>query len=92
MQPLVENAIKHGISKIEGEGEISLTIKKANQQIEIEVADNGPDFPEGLVAGYGLQSLYDLLKICYKDKAEVNWQNAPAKMITVRIPFNAQTN
>lgn len=91
LQPLVENAIKHGISKIEGKGEISLVINKENQGIEIEVSDNGPDFPEGLVAGYGLQSLYDLLKICYKDAAEVNWQNSPSKMISVRIPLNEKT-
>lgn len=91
LQPLVENAIKHGISKNEGKGEISLSIKKINQQIEIDVSDNGPDFQEGLVAGYGLQSLYDLLKICYKDDAEVNWQNFPSKMISVKIPLNNKT-
>lgn len=88
MQPLIENAIKHGISKIEDNGEISVSIHKIPGGITIEVVDNGPDFTEGLVSGYGLQSLYDLLKLSYADKAEVNWQNKPKKMIYVIIKSN----
>jgi two-component system, LytTR family, sensor kinase len=88
LQPLVENAIKHGVSKIEGKGEISLSIRKTAEGIAITVADNGPAFAEGLVSGYGLQSLYDILKLSYGDKAEVNWQNEPQKMISVIIRSN----
>ncbi len=87
LQPLIENAIKHGISKIEGNGEVSLNIYKNSEGIIIEVADNGPDFEEGLVGGYGLQSLYDLLNLSYGNKAEVNWQNEPQKMIYVIIKY-----
>jgi two-component system, LytTR family, sensor kinase len=90
MQALIENAIKHGISKIEGHGEISVGIHKIPEGITIEVADNGPDFTEGLVGGYGLQSLYDLLKLSYGNNAEVNWQNKPKKMIYVIIKTNIQ--
>jgi len=41
LQPLVENAIKHGISpKIEG-GEVSLQIQRLGEKIWIEIADTG---------------------------------------------------
>jgi len=92
MQPLVENAIKHGISRIEGKGEIILNVHEADGGILISVEDNGPVFPEGLVSGYGLQSLYDLLKLSYGENAEVDWQNEPKKMIWVLIKKNANTN
>ncbi|MEI6141547.1 MAG: histidine kinase [Mariniphaga sp.] len=92
IQPLVENAIKHGITRIEGKGEIVLGVHEADGGIIISVEDNGPAFPEGLVSGYGLQSLYDLLKLSYGENAEVDWQNEPKKMIWVLIKNNANTN
>ena len=85
LQPLVENAIKHGISKIENNGIIELTIKKSYNGIIISVSDNGPDFPEGLVSGYGLQSLQDMLTLNYGDQVGIDWQNKPQKAITISI-------
>ncbi len=41
MQPLVENAIVHGIRPKEGPGEITIDIKKEINQLKIVVADNG---------------------------------------------------
>lgn len=85
LQPLIENAVKHGVSKIEGQGEIALQIVKKNNGILISVQDNGPDFPEGVVSGHGLQTVYDLLRFSYGDKAEISWHNQPQKEITIYI-------
>lgn len=85
LQPLVENAVKHGISKIEGKGIIDLNILKTEKGLDIEVKDNGPDFPEGLVSGHGLQTVYDLLRLTYGDKASLKWQNTPQKSISILI-------
>ncbi len=85
LQPLVENAIKHGISKIEGQGKIVLKVSKKEDGILISVQDNGPDFPEGLVSGHGLQTVYDLLKLTYGEKATMSWHNQPQKEILIQI-------
>ncbi len=85
LQPLVENAIKHGISKIEGQGKIMLKVSRKDNGILISVQDNGSDFPEGLVSGHGLQTVYDLLKLTYGEKAEISWHNQPQKEITIQI-------
>ncbi|AOW08907.1 sensor histidine kinase [Flavobacterium gilvum] len=85
LQPLVENAIKHGISKIEGQGNIVLKINKKEDGVLISVQDNGPDFPEGLVSGHGLQTVYDLLRFSYGEKAEISWHNQPKKEISIYI-------
>ena len=89
IQPLVENAVKHGISKIENKGHITLNILKTEKGIEISVLDNGPDFPEGLVSGHGLQTVHDLLRLSYGDNASLQWQNAPKKQITITIDTKA---
>jgi len=86
IQPLVENAVKHGISKNEGVGTIDLKITKAQNEISISVSDNGPDFPDGLLSGHGLQTVFDLLRLTYGDKAALNWTNTPQKMIIITIP------
>ena len=86
IQPLVENAVKHGISKNEGVGTTDLKISKEQKEISISVSDNGPDFPEGLLSGHGLQTVFDLLRLTYGDKAALNWTNTPKKMIIITIP------
>ncbi|WP_248724535.1 sensor histidine kinase [Seonamhaeicola sp. ML3] len=86
IQPLVENAVKHGVSQNEGEGKINLSIKRTDNQLLISVGDNGPDFPEGLVSGHGLQTVYDLLRLSYGDRASLNWTNTPEKAITITLP------
>lgn len=86
IQPLVENAVKHGISRNEGIGKIELQIVQEQNEIKISVSDNGPDFPEGLLSGHGLQTIFDLLRLTYRDNATLNWTNTPEKMITITIP------
>ena len=86
IQPLVENAVKHGISQNEGNGLIVLKIEKDENELIISVSDNGPNFPEGLVSGHGLQTVFDLLRLSYGDSASLNWTNIPKKMITITIP------
>ena len=43
-QPLIENSIKHGISKIPDEGEIRVEIEEIESDIVIRILDNGPGF------------------------------------------------
>ena len=69
IQPLVENAVKHGISQNKGKGKIVLNIEKEINHLLITVKDSGPDFPEGLVSGHGLQTVYDLLRLSYGEKS-----------------------
>ncbi|WP_052825878.1 sensor histidine kinase [Neotamlana nanhaiensis] len=85
LQPLIENAVKHGINKLETPGEINLTIQQRSNNLVITINDNGADFPTDLYGGYGLQSVYDLLRLSYGNKASINWTNAP-KQITIIMP------
>jgi len=85
IQPLAENAIKHGLSKIKEPGRITIEVKQLENDLVITIFDNGPDFPEEPVSGYGLQNLNDKLEIIYGKNACINWENGDNKHIRITI-------
>lgn len=85
IQPLVENAVKHGISKSVESGEIKVSVTQEGRQIFIAVSDDGPAFPTDLAPGFGIQSIYDKLEILYKDKFEMNFINSPQKQVLIKL-------
>jgi two-component system sensor histidine kinase YesM len=51
VQPLLENAVIHGIEPLGG-GEITVTVKRASNDLAIEVADNGTGMDDGDIEEY----------------------------------------
>ncbi|HMG14738.1 MAG TPA: histidine kinase [Saprospiraceae bacterium] len=86
LQPLVENALKHGLNTVNKEGLLTINIKDKKDKIEIAVMDNGSPFPDDLMAGYGLQSSQDKLNLLYGDDWKLNYMNTPEKKIVIVIP------
>lgn len=84
LQPLVENAVKHALSKIK-KGKLKVQIKRENEHLEIRVFDNGPDFPEPKVLGYGLKSTYDKLKLLYPFGHELEFLNGKDKHVFISL-------
>lgn len=87
LQPLVENALKHGLKDVRENGEIKVMITKNEQQLELFIYDNGIPFPAQLEAGYGLQSTFDKLQLLYKDNYDLQMNNSPSKHIKISIPL-----
>ena len=85
IQPLAENAVKHGISQSVEGGEIKIKIQKEKKDILITVADSGKEFPLDLTPGFGLQSIYDKLEILYGDKFELSFTNSPEKQVSLKL-------
>jgi LytS/YehU family sensor histidine kinase len=94
VQPLVENAIKHGTSQITGIGQIAIDIVLSAAGLRISVSDNGPGFPSGFTltgsgAGHGLRNVADRLRGYYGDGGTLQWQNSsvgPSTIVTIEIP------
>jgi len=84
LQPLVENAIKHGVSKIR-QGNIILKISKRGSRLNIFLYDNGPPFPKNFVEGYGSTNVKKKLQILYKAKHKIQYLNKPEKMVKITI-------
>ena len=56
LQPLVENAIKHGISVLQDKGKIEIVFIQSNNDLLVRVTDNGKGFDTRHAAqGYGLK-------------------------------------
>ncbi|MEO1050891.1 MAG: histidine kinase [Bacteroidota bacterium] len=85
VQPLVENAIKHGTSQVAGKGEVKVTAKGDGENIELSVYDNGPEFEQDFISGYGLQSIYDKLNLLFKNRNKVELINGDQKHIKITI-------
>lgn len=67
IQPIVENAVKHGIIP-KGEGDISILFKLVEKAIEVEVIDTGDGFTEfDNYKGFGIKSVQDRLQLLNKE-------------------------
>lgn len=67
IQPLVENAVKHGISRKAEGGEVRVSARQEGSGLRIEVADDGPGFEPGThpKRGHGLRSVERRLRLGY---------------------------
>ena len=71
MQPLVENAIRHGISLRASGGTVTVIAQQGNGQLEIRVADDGVGLPTGWTletsSGMGLSVTRERILGLYPD-------------------------
>ena len=88
LQPIVENALKHGLKDSMKGGLLKVKIEQIENRIVIYIYDNGIPFPEELITGYGLQSTYDKLQLLYKEDFDIQINNTPEKRIKISIPIN----
>jgi sensor histidine kinase YesM len=85
LQPIVENAVKHGLKATGKMTEIGIQVKKTNDGLQINIADNGPAFPDELNPGYGLKSIYDKLDLLFPGAYEVYFSNQPVKRVSIQL-------
>jgi two-component system LytT family sensor kinase len=95
LQPLIENAIKYGVSRSSSPVLIQISASREGDELIIEVVDNGPgltEHPSGSI-GVGLQNIRARLLVLYGDSAELNCSNREPNGFSVRlrIPFEIQT-
>jgi two-component system, LytTR family, sensor kinase len=85
LQPVVENAVKHGLKTTGKLTEINITVKNGSGGLQIAVADNGPAFPDELIPGYGMKSMYDKLDLLFPSNYDIHFTNTPEKKVTINI-------
>jgi len=96
IQPLVENAIKHGIAGISAAGTVSIDVSLRGHRLHVEVSDTGAGFPEGFVLndcveGHGLRNVVDRLRGYYGTAGQVSWENTPhGTKVTLEVPERSE--
>ena len=105
LQPLVENALYHGIKPKEDGGFIDIHVCKEEGRVHISVADNGcgmdPKMLEALRDGiskgevsrkdsYGLKNVNERLRLFFQDNYEMKIESGPGVGTSVNIYFTAE--
>jgi two-component system LytT family sensor kinase len=92
LQPIVENAYVHGLSKIEGDGLIEITTKADAKKIQIFVRNSGvgldaAERKEKLGAGIGLNNVRSRLKLHFGDEARLEIRELANHVVEVSLTF-----
>jgi LytS/YehU family sensor histidine kinase len=94
IQTLVENSVKHAVSRSRTGGEIRVTGARDNGSLRVQVLDEGPEFKlEGAPAGHGLEILKDRLTALFGPHGGLalerhdNWNQ-----ITLSVPQNGKSH
>jgi two-component system LytT family sensor kinase len=95
LQPIVENAIRHGISQTEEHGRIEVLARRVDGMLCLQVADNGPGLavpPRVLkpsADGLGLANTRARLQNLYGNAHRFELSEAPGSglIVTMQIPF-----
>jgi two-component system LytT family sensor kinase len=92
LQPMVENAIKHGIAKKAQGGTIRIAASRSNGMLTLSVCNDGPSLPaewETNLPGIGVSNVRTRLKTLYGDAFVLNMRNQTAGgvEVSVSLPF-----
>lgn len=101
LQPLVENAIIHGLKNIEGKGVITIQARKMDGYLKVSVVDNGAGIPEEKIwqilydalgegrkqkfSGIGLSNVHERLKLRYGERFGINLSSQVGSGTTVDL-------
>lgn len=93
LQPLVENAVKHGVLSREQGGSVTIAIAVTDGCVRLSVADDGPGLAEGSepTFGVGLTNIRDRLMALYGNAATFTLAPSTGKGLTaiINIPFHS---
>lgn len=107
LQPIIENAIYHGISQIQEKGVIKITAVVEDNTIVYSVTDNGygikPEVLKGIIdyestsdlsSGVGLKNVNERIKLCYGSDygIEIFSELDVGTTVFIRIPANGSSN
>ncbi|NLI90392.1 MAG: sensor histidine kinase, partial [Epulopiscium sp.] len=98
LQPLVENAIEHGLDHklTSGRAILNISGKQSDGNIVFLVSDNGPGMEAGLLenilneetSGYGVQNVHRRIQLYYGENYGLSYDSSPDKgtRVTLTIP------
>ncbi len=97
-QPILENAIKHGIAPYSRQGNIIAASWREAEKLFLQIEDDGnglnKSLEESLTKGYGIKNTIERLKILYGENYSLQFSNKETGglRVTLSIPFRMQTD
>ena len=97
MQPLVENAVVHGMGDRSEPTLVRVAVRRSADTVEIEVSDNGPGFPPDILdgtkpLGIGLGALRARMRALPNGQGAMTLRNCASggAQVIVRVPINTE--
>jgi two-component system, LytTR family, sensor kinase len=91
LQPLVENAVQHGVAAATGAGTLLIAARREAQFLQLEISDNGPGLAQTSVdrrQGIGLTNTRARLQRLYGDRQSFELHANDGLTVRVRIPVS----
>jgi LytS/YehU family sensor histidine kinase len=89
--PVLENAIRHGVTPLAGRGRIVIASQRTGDDLVLEIRDNGRGLPNGKIPreGVGLRNIRERVDQLYGSRARFTLEPAPGggTVATLRLPF-----
>ena len=92
LQPLLENAIRHGLAPVREGGCVSVCARREGDRLHLSVEDDGVGVHPHLRAGVGLTNVQERLRTLYAQAAEFLIGARPGgrgTLVTIVIPLHA---
>jgi signal transduction histidine kinase len=90
-QPVLENAIRHGVTPLGGRGQILIASRREAEDLVLEIRDNGRGLPPGGAPreGVGLRNVRERVEQLYGPRAQFSLMPAlgAGTLATLRLPF-----
>ena len=93
LQPIVENAVRHGLARHVNAGAVNIAASRAGSDLVVEVTDDGPGvIDDGIHEGIGLANTRARLEALYPRAAHLTLSNADGggARVSVRLPFRVK--
>ena len=86
---LAENAIKHGIERIDTPGAVAVSCRREDDRLVITVHNDGPPLTPGVSSGVGLSNLLARLDLCFGSGADLCIEDGEhtGVQVSMRVPM-----
>jgi two-component system LytT family sensor kinase len=95
LQPVVENAIKYGVSRVRRPVTVAVHAREENGKLIITVSDDGDPLPDNAPrgTGVGLNNVHERLDARYGEDSNVIWGPKPGGgfLVTLELPINRES-
>jgi Histidine kinase len=95
LQPIIENAVRHGIAHCENEGRIETCVTLEGKRVQMRIVDNGAGHNGNSPAGFGigLSNTTDRLAHFYKDDYDfgIRRPESGGFEVLISIPYERET-
>ena len=89
LQPLIENALRHGLADQIGDAIIEIGARRDGAMLELWVRDNGRGIPPGAGSGVGLENTRERLAALYGERARLTLGDDAGRgaIARIRLPW-----